>query len=99
MEVTLWTPKSPNDDSKFVEFLSIHIVLTPVWLVFILQYFSCPVFMTVSILVNKLDNCFVVHLLEPAMKRCFTGDLCSLGSTIGKVISCHHQTAQYQETS
>ena len=27
--------------------------------------------MTVSILVNKLDNCFVVHLLEPAIKRCF----------------------------
>ena len=25
-----------------------------------------------SILVNKLDNCFVVHLLEPAMKRWFT---------------------------
>ena len=23
--------------------------------------------MTVSILVNNLDNCFVVHLLEPAM--------------------------------
>ena len=34
--------------------------------------------MTVRILVNKLDNCFVVHLLEPAIKRCFTGDLCSL---------------------
>ena len=41
-------------------------------LIYILyQYFSSPVFMTVSILVNKLDNCFVVHLLEPAMKRCF----------------------------
>ena len=68
-----------NYDSKFVEFLSIHILLTPVWLVLILQYFSSPVFMTVSILVNKLDNYFVVHLLEPAIKRCFTGDLCSLG--------------------
>ena len=73
------TPKWPNDDSKFVEFLSIHILLTPVWLAFMPQYFSGPVFTTVSILVNKLDNCFVVHLLEPAMKRCFTGDLCSLG--------------------
>ena len=87
MTVSLW------------KFLSIHILLTPVWLVFILQYFSGPVFMTVSILVNKLDNCFVVHLLEPAKKRCFTGDLCSLGSNIGKVIFCRHQTAQYQETS
>ena len=78
MEVALWTPKCPNDDSKFVEFLSIHRLFTPVWLVFILQYFSGPVFMTVSFLVTKLDNCFVVHLLEPAMKRCFTGDLFSL---------------------
>ena len=79
MEVALWTPKWPNDDNKFVEFLSIHILLTPVWPILILQYFSSPVFMTVSILVNKLDNSFVVHLLEPAIKRCFTGDLCSLG--------------------
>ena len=71
MEAALWTPKSSNDDSKFVEFLSIHILLTPVWLVFILQYFSSPVAMTVSILVTKLDNCLVVHLLEPAMKKCF----------------------------
>ena len=60
------------------EFLSIHILLTPVWLVFILQYFCSPVFITVSILVNKLDNCFVVHLPEPAIKQCFTRDLCSL---------------------
>ena len=58
----------PNDDSKFLDVLSIHILLTPVWLVFVLQYFSSPVFMIVSILVKKLDNCFVVHLLEPAMK-------------------------------
>ena len=36
--------------------------------------------MTVSILVNKLDNCFVEHLLEPAMKRCFTGGLCRFKS-------------------
>ena len=79
MDVALRTHKWANDDSKFVEFLSIHILLTSVWLVFTIQYFSSPVFMTVSILVNKLDNCFVVHLLEPAMKRCFTGDLCSLG--------------------
>ena len=47
--------------------------------------------MTVSILVNKLENCFVVYLLEPAMKRCFTEDLYSLGSNVGRVISCCHQ--------
>ena len=44
----------------------------------------------------------MVHLLEPAMKRCFTGDLGSnaaLGSNVGKVISCPFHTAQYQGTS
>ena len=43
--------------------------------IFLVQFF-----MIVCILAKKLDNCFVVHLLEPAMKRCFTGDLCSLGT-------------------
>ena len=62
-----------------LEFLSIHILLTPVWLVFLLQYFSSPVLITVSILVYKLDSSFVVHLLEQTIKQCFTGDLCSLG--------------------
>ena len=42
-----------------MEFFSIHISLTPVWLFFILQYFFRRVFMTVSILVDKMDNCFV----------------------------------------
>ena len=37
-------------------------------LVFILQYFPSPVFMTVSIVVNKLDNCSVVQLLVSAVK-------------------------------
>ena len=41
----------------------------------ILQHFSGPVLMTVTIFVNKLDNSSVVHLMEPAMKRCFTGEL------------------------
>ena len=55
--------------------------------------FSSPVFITVSILVNKRDNCFV----EPF--HCFTGDYAAWRSNIGKVISCHRQTVQYQETS
>ena len=46
-----------------------YILLTPVWLVFIPQYFSSPSFMTISILVKKRDNCFVVHSLEPAVKQ------------------------------
>ena len=81
MEVALWTPNGANDDGRFVKLISFHMLLTPVWLVFMLQYFSSLVFMTVSILVNKLDNCFVIPLAEPAMKRCFTGDLCNLLSS------------------
>ena len=61
-EAALRAPKWPNDENKFVGFFTIHILLTPVWLVFILRYFSGHVFMTVNILVNKLDNCPVVHL-------------------------------------
>ena len=57
-------PSDLKMDSKFVEFLSIHILFSPVQLLFILQYFSGPVFITVSILVNNLDNC----LPEPAIK-------------------------------
>ena len=41
--------------------------------------------MTVRILVNKLDNCFVIHLLEPAMKRCLTGDLWCTFQILGYV--------------
>ena len=71
----------PNESMVTVNLwnsLSIH-GKTLVWLVFMLQYFSSPFFMTISILVNKLDNCFAVHLLERAIKQCFTGNLCSLG--------------------
>ena len=35
--------------------------------------------MTESISVYKLDNFFVVHLLESIKKSYFTEDLCSLG--------------------
>ena len=55
-------------EPAFYYLLSINILLTAVWLIFKLQYFSIRVFTTVSIFVNKLDNCFAVHLLEPAMK-------------------------------
>ena len=64
-----------KDDSKFVEFLSIHILLTPVWLVFMLQYFSSPVFMTVSILVIKLDNCFVADKCYNCNKKYSAKDI------------------------
>ena len=36
--------------------------------------------MTVSVLVNERDKCFVNHLLEPVTTRCFTEDLSAWGS-------------------
>ena len=71
MEVALRTPKWPNDDSKFVEFLSFHILLTPVWLVFILQYFSIPVFMTESILVKPGFHWIVTRSWNRTIQACF----------------------------
>ena len=79
MSVNLWNSKYPHIINSSVACLYTRV-----------QYFSSPIFMTVNILVNKLDNCFVLHLLEQAIKRCFTGDL---------AIPCRHQTAQYQGNS
>ena len=46
---------------------------------FMLQYFTVPVFTALSILVDRPDKSFLIHLLEPSMKQCLTGDLRSLG--------------------
>ena len=35
--------------------------------------------MVVNILVSRHDKSFVVHLLEPAIKRCLKGTLCNFG--------------------
>ena len=51
MTVALQIPNEP------VITVGIHMLLTLMWLVFTLQYFSGPV----SILVNKQDICFVVQ--------------------------------------
>ena len=72
-------PWCSSDDSNSVEFFKIHILFTPLWLVFTSQYLFNPFLMTVSILVNKLERSLVLHLPEPAMKRCENGSLCSLG--------------------
>ena len=36
---------------------------------------TVPTLRTESILASEHDNCSVVHLLEPAMKRCLNGVL------------------------
>ena len=54
-------------------------LFTPLWLILVLQYLLKPSLMVVNILVSRHDSSFVVHLLEPAIKRYLDGVLCSLG--------------------
>ena len=65
-------------DIKVVNF-RIHMLLTPLRLVLVLQYLINPSFMVLSTLVRRHDRSFVLHLLEPAINRCLYGDLCNLG--------------------
>ena len=48
-------------------------------LVLVLQYLISPSFTVVNTLVSRHDKSFVVHLLEPAIKRCLKGTLCNIG--------------------
>ena len=68
-----------SDDNKLVEFFRIHMLLTPLRLVLVLQYLTNPSFMVLSTLVRRHYRSFVVHLLESAINRCLYGDLCNLG--------------------
>ena len=66
-------------DNRFVEFLTIHMLLTPLQLVLVLLYLISPSFTVVNTLVTRHDKSFVVRLLEPAIKRCLKGTLCNFG--------------------
>ena len=59
-----------NDDNKLVEFFRIHMLLTPLRLVLVLQYLTNPSFMVFRSLVRRHNRSFVVHLLEPAINLC-----------------------------
>ena len=78
-DVAVQTSSWSRDDNRLVEFLTIHMLLIPLWLVLVLLYLispSCTVFNT---LVSRHDKSFVVHLLEPAIKQCLKGTLCNFG--------------------
>ena len=62
-----------RDDNRLVEFLTIHMLLTPLRLVLVLQYLISPSFTVVNTLVSKHDKPFVVDLMEPAIKQCLKG--------------------------
>ena len=68
-----------SDDNKLVEFVRIHMLLTPFRLVLVLQYLTNPSFMVLSSLVRRHDKSFVSHLPEKGINRCLYGDLCNLG--------------------
>ena len=52
-------------------------LLTPLQLVLVAQYFISPSLMVDSKFVRRHDNYLVVHLMEPAIKRCLKQVLCS----------------------
>ena len=79
-DVAVRTSSWSSDDNKLVEFFRIHMLLTPLWLVLMLQYLTNPTFMVLSTLVRRHDRSFVIHLLEPSINRCLSGDLCHLGA-------------------
>ena len=69
--------KLASDGNKLVEFFRIHMLLTPLWLVLVLQYPTNSSFMVLSSLVRRHERSFVVHL-QPAKNRCDLCDLCDL---------------------
>ena len=78
-DVPVWTSSWSSDDTKLVEFFRIHMLLTSLRLVLVLQYFTNLSFMVLSSLIRRQDRSFIVHLLEPAINLCLFSDLCSLG--------------------
>ena len=66
-DVVIRTSSWSSDDNKLVEFFRIHMLLTPLQLVLVLQYLTNPCFMVLSTLVRRHDRSFVIHLLEPAI--------------------------------
>ena len=54
-------------------------LFTPLWLVLVAQYLISLSLMVDSNFVIRYDNSLVVHLLEPAIKRCLIGVLYSFG--------------------
>ena len=55
----------------------IHMLLTPLHLVLVLQYLANPPFTVLSSSVRKHGRSFVLHV--PAVNRCFYGDSCNVG--------------------
>ena len=61
-DVAVCTSSWSSDDNKLVEFFRIHMLLTPLWLVLVLQYLTNRSFMVLSTLVRRHDRSFVVQV-------------------------------------
>ena len=68
-DVAVRTSSWFRDDNRLVEFLTVHMLLTPLRLVLTM----------VNPLASRHDKSFVVHILEAAIKRCLKGTLCNFG--------------------
>ena len=80
MKVALRTSKWTNDESNFVEFLIAHMLLTPVWLVFMLRYFfqSTVCFKSFVTWIIKLYNFFNIcirGIIQSVMEKFWAGQL------------------------
>ena len=62
-DVAVRTSSWSSDDNKLVEFFRIHMLLTPLWPVLVLQYLTNPSFMVLSTLVRRheIRYCWVFH--------------------------------------
>ena len=78
-DVAVRTSSWSSDDNRHAEIFSIHMLFTPLRLVLVAQYLISPCLMVDSNFVRRHDKSLVVHLLEPAIKRCLKGILCSFG--------------------
>ena len=78
-DVAAQTSSRPSDDNKPAELPRIHMLLTPLWLVLVLQYLTNPSFMAHSTLVRRHDRPPAAHSLELDTNRCLCYDLRSLG--------------------
>ena len=76
-DVAVRTSSWSSDDNRHVKFFRIHMLLTPLRLVLVAQYLISLSLMVDSNFVRRHDKSSAVHLLEPAIKRCLKGVLCS----------------------
>ena len=78
-DVAVRTSNWSSDNNRHVEFFKIHMFFTPLRLISVAQYRISPSLMVDSNVVRIHDKSLVVHLLEPAIKRCLKRVLCSFG--------------------